>query len=193
MNRPTMVLACALLACLPRPGRAIELNLATLSCAGYHQVILDPRAPVPHPDSINLVMWLLGYSVAQSGAHVMYSDALASFGFALDAECFDRPASSLLAAIARVRPRNTTPLDLETLSCREFESRHAKLEQSDQESADTIMNWLHGFATARAGSTLMDTGALRDFEDALRKECEANGQESLYDALSAPRAARTKS
>lgn len=190
MTRPTTILACVLLACLPRPGSALQLDLATLSCAGYHQVILNAESPVPHPDSIDLVMWLLGYSVANSGAHVMYSDALASFGFALDAECFDRPASSLLTAIGRVRPRNTTPLDLTALSCREFEERHAKLRQSDPESADTIMNWLRGFATARAGSTVLDTGGLRDFEDALSKVCEANGQESLYDALNATGAVR---
>ena len=45
------------------------------------------------------MMWLFGYSVGKSGAHVMYGDALAGFGFALDAECKNNPAESLLDAL----------------------------------------------------------------------------------------------
>ncbi len=183
-RRTILTLACCLLGALAaQPSGAAQFNLATLSCAGYHDALLDAEVPVPHPDSINFVMWLLGYSVAKSGAHVMYSDALASFGFALDAECVDHPHSSLLEAILRVKPRNDKPMDLATLNCREFQNRHRELKKSDPESADTIMNWLQGFAAAKAGSTVIDTDTLGAFEEALRLECQTNGQESLYDAL----------
>ncbi len=190
MKASTIALGFALLAGMARPSAALQLNLATLSCAGYHQAILNSRAPVPHPDSINMVMWLLGYSVARAGAHVLYSDALASFGFALDAQCLDNPQSSLLDAIMRVRPRNNLPLELDTLNCREFQARHAELEKSDRESADTIMNWLQGFATAKAGSTVLDTATLGAFEDALRRTCDGNWHQSLYESLKAVSAAR---
>ena len=89
-------------ACVPLIGRAGELNLATVSCDKYENEILGSTAPqaadaAKSPDSINTVMWLFGYSVAKAGEHVMYGDALTSFGFALDAECKSNPTASLLA------------------------------------------------------------------------------------------------
>ena len=61
-------------------GRAAVLNLATLTCAQYEHEVLPAAAANPSADSLDTVMWLFGYSVAKSGAHVLYSDALAPFG-----------------------------------------------------------------------------------------------------------------
>jgi hypothetical protein len=47
----------------------------------------------------------------------MYGDALTSFGFALDAECKNNPSTSLLQALATVRPKRDKPMDLMTLNC----------------------------------------------------------------------------
>src|ERR1700739_1370184 len=100
---------------------AAQLNLATLSCNKYENEIVGTpdaaspgsaaaaRGPVlasaaaPRPDAINTVMWLFGFSVAKAGDHVMYGDALASFGFALDAECKNNPSTSLRQAVASGR------------------------------------------------------------------------------------------
>jgi len=93
-----------LLVCLsPVLCRAGELNLATLSCDKYENEVLTAA------DSINTVMWLFGYSVAKLGEHVMYGDALTSFGFALDAECKNSPSTSLLQAMTSVRPKRGKP------------------------------------------------------------------------------------
>jgi hypothetical protein len=137
-------------------------------------------------------MWLFGYSVGKSGAHVMYGDALAGFGFALDAECKNNPTMSLLDALAKIKPDNKNPMDLAALECQTFASRHLELLQSDRESADTIMMWLFGFAVAKTGSHLFDSSALKNFEAALMADCAKYPGRSLFDELvavkfSAPR------
>src|SRR6202021_3798201 len=102
--------AIALATCLiPCVSRSAELNLATLSCGKYENEVLPAAATNPTADSINTVMWLFGYSVAKSGGHVMYPDALAPFGFALDNECKANPVESLLGALTIVKPEPRNP------------------------------------------------------------------------------------
>ncbi len=165
-------------------SRATEINLATLSCAKYQNEVTAPPVANPNTDSINTVMWLLGYAVGKSGAHVMYGDALTSFGFALDAECKNNPSESLLDAITTVKPDPKNPMDLTMLDCATFSARHLDLKGTDPESAGTIMMWLFGFAVAKTGSHLFDAGAVAGFEPALMEDCKKNPQRSVFDALS---------
>src|SRR6202011_4116295 len=123
-----LLAAIALGVCLvPSLSRAAELNLATLSCGKYENEVLPAAASNPTADSLNTVMWMFGYSVAKSGAHVMYPEALAPFGFALDNECKSNPAESLLDALAIVKPDPKNPMNLTTLDCATFASRHVEL------------------------------------------------------------------
>ncbi len=137
------------------------------------------------PDSIDTVMWLFGYSVGKAGEHVMYGDALTSFGFALDAVCRNNPSTSLLQAVALVRPKSDKPMDLMTLNCTDFESRHANSVQSDPASANTIMMWLYGFSVAQSGNHVLEPGKVTAFAATLQKRCADHPQESLYDVLTA--------
>jgi hypothetical protein len=173
------------LCCYAASGRAAEVNLATLTCVRYQNEIIAPPVASPGADSINTVMWLFGYSVGKSGAHVMYGDALASFGFALDAECKNNPAESLLDALATIKPDAKNPMDLSSLECQTFASRHLELVQSDRERADTIMMWLFGFAVAKSGRHVFDPSGLSSFEGALMADCKKNPGRSLADELSA--------
>ena len=91
-----ITLAICLIPCV---SRSAELNLATLTCGKYENEVLPAAATNPIADSLNTVMWLFGYSVAKSGGHVMYSEALAPFGFALDNECKSNPGEVLLEAL----------------------------------------------------------------------------------------------
>jgi hypothetical protein len=172
------------LCCFAASSRAAEINLATLTCARYQNEIITSPAASKGADSINTVMWLFGYSVGKSGAHVMYGDALAGFGFALDAECKNNPAETLLDALATIKPDTKNPMDLSSLECQTFASRHLDLVQSDRESADTIMMWLFGFAVAKSGSHVFDAAGLANFEGALMADCKKNPGRSLADALS---------
>ena len=177
--------AIALLVCLaPYAGRADVLNLATLSCGKYENEVLPTAATSTTADSINIVMWLFGYAVAKSGAHVMYPDALAPFGFALDGECKTNPVETLLDALAIVKPETKNPMNLTTVECASFALRHIAMAQSDPESANTIMMWLFGFSTARAGSHLFDANSLGSFQAALLDHCAKHADTSLFDALS---------
>ena len=143
-----------------------------------------PVAPAG-ADPINTMMWLFGYAVGRSGAHVMYGDALAGFGFALDAECKNNPGEKLIDALATIKPDNKNPMDLTGLECETFASRHLDLLQSDRESADTIMMWLYGFAVAKSGSQLFDSSGLKNFETALMADCKKYPGRSLFDELAA--------
>ena len=166
--------AVVLMVCLfPCVGRADELNLATLTCSKYQNEILNPSGSSPKVDSINMVMWLFGFAVAQSGAHVMYGDALPSFGFGLDNECKNNPRESLLEALPNVKLNNANPMDLTMLDCATFESRHVASARSDAESAATIMMWLFGYAVEKSGSHLFDGASVAKHPEG-----------SLYDALS---------
>jgi hypothetical protein len=177
-----IVLAACLLPCL---SRAAELNLATLSCARYENEVLPAAASNPTADSINTVMWLFGYSVARSGAHVMYPDALTAFGYALDGECKSNPIESLLDALAVVKPEAKNPMDLTGLECATFASRHVELARTDLESANTIMMWLFGFSVARSGSHIFDADLLVVFQTALLADCAKHPKLALFDALGA--------
>jgi hypothetical protein len=158
-------------ACLLAPASpAAQLNLATLSCDKYENEIVGSPDRVPSSedappkgptraaagstslDAIDTVMWLFGFSVAKAGDHMMYGDALTSFGFALDAECKNNPSSTLLQAVSTIRPNRDKPMDLTALNCETFESRHAESVQSDPDSAKTIMMWLFGFPSACQGT-----------------------------------------
>jgi hypothetical protein len=173
-------------------GHAADINLATMTCAKYQNEMVGPGAPAPTPDPINTMMWLFGYAVAKSGAHVMYGEALAGFGFALDAECKSNPAESLLDALSVVKPSSKNPMDLASLDCATFASRHVDLARSDPESATTIMMWLFGFAVAKSGSHVFDSGAISAFEPALMADCEKYPERSLYDALASVKFSKPK-
>src|ERR1700733_10040359 len=170
---------------VPGMSRAAELNLATLTCAKYENEVLPAAATNPTADSLNTVMWLLGFSVAKSGAHVMYPEALAPFGFALDGECKSNPVESLLDALASVKPEAKNPMNLATLDCGVFAPRHIELARTDPESATTIMMWLFGFSVAKSGSHLFDADSLAAFQTALLADCAKRPKLSLFDSLSA--------
>jgi hypothetical protein len=166
-------------------SRAGELNLATLTCAKYENEVLPAAAANPAADSINTVMWLFGYSVAKSAGHVLYPDALAPFGFALDNECKSNPAENMLDALASVKPEAKNPMDLTTLDCRVFAQRHLELARTDPESANTIMMWLFGFSVAKSGSHVFDADSLAAFQTALLADCAKRPDVSLFDSLAA--------
>ncbi len=175
-----------LMVCLfPCIGRSGELNIATLSCFKYQNEILNPPDSNPKVDSINMVMWLFGFAVAKSGAHVMYGDALPAFGFGLDNECKNNPSESLLEALPNVRLNNANPMDLTMLDCATFESRHSESARSDPDSEATIMMWLFGYAVGKSGSHIFDAASVGDFGSALQAQCAQHPQESLFDALTA--------
>jgi HdeA/HdeB family len=201
LARVLPILACwaPLLACAgPSAARAGELNLATLSCDKYENEIIGSTGGAPSAaqsagprlDAIDTVMWLFGFSVAKAGEHVMYGDALTSFGFALDAECKNNPSTSLLEAVAAVKPNREKPMDLTTLNCADWEIRHTQSAQTDPESANTIMMWLYGFSVGRSGGHLFDTAGAASFAAALQKRCEQHPNDNLFDALSAATANR---
>jgi len=176
--------ACVLFVCLcPAISTAAEVNLATTSCSKYQNEIVGPAAPAPAADPINLMMWLFGYSVAKSGSHYMYGEALAGFGFALDAECKNNPNESLQDALAAVKPSSKNPMDLSSLECATFSARHVDLARTDAESANTIMMWLFGFAVATSGSHVYDSSGFSAFGPALLAECAKRPTRSLFDAL----------
>ena len=181
-----------LAACLiPLASRAAEINIATLSCDKYeNEMVGSPEGtaaaqPSQRPDPIDTVMWLFGYSVGKAGEHVMYGDALTSFGFALDAECRNNPSTSLLQALAAVRPKRDKPMDLMTLNCQDFESRHTNSMQSDATSANTIMMWLFGYSVAQSGSHVFDATKAAPFAATVQNRCTVHPEESLYEVLMA--------
>jgi hypothetical protein len=171
-------------------GHASELNLATSTCAKYENDVVNASAAGPHYDAIDTVMWLFGFAVAKSGAHVMYGDALAAFGFALDGECKSNPGSTLLDALSVVKPASSNPMDLATLPCATFATRNIDMQHSDPESATTIMMWLFGYAVGYSGGHILDDGALPAFQTALAAQCTQHPQASLFDALTAVKTSR---
>ena len=185
------LIGIALGACLfPCTGRAAELNLATLSCGKYENEVLPAAVSSPTADTINTVMWLFGYSVAKSGARVMYPEALTAFGFALDGECKSNPVESLLDALAIVKPEAKNPMDLTALECSTFASRHIELARTDPESATTIMMWLFGFSVAKSGSHIFDADSPNAFQTALLADCAKHPKLSLFDALTTLKTSR---
>ena len=191
MRLSAVLLFCAF--CCAGMSRAAEVNLATLSCVKYQNEVMAPPTAAPGSDPINTMMWLFGYSVAKSGAHVMYGNALAGFGFALDAECKNNPTESLLDALSVIKPDSKNPMDLTQLECETFAARHLDLVKSDAESADTIMMWLFGFAVAKSGGHVFDAGALSTFETALMGDCKKYPGRNLFDALSSVKFGSSKS
>jgi HdeA/HdeB family len=184
---PTVMLFAAAVGFAPCPGRAAELNLATLTCGKYENEVLPAAATNPAADSINTVMWLFGYSVAKSGGHVLYPEALATFGFALDGECKSNPAEIMLDALGIVKPESKNPMDLSKVECSAFAARHVEVQRTDPESAGTIMMWLFGFSTARSGGRIFNADLLQAFQSALLADCAKRPGSSLYDALGAVR------
>ena len=134
---------------------------------------------------------MLGYAVAKSGSRMMYPDALAPFGFALDNECKSNPDESLLDALAIAKPDTKNPMNLTTLECPEFESRHVEMARTDPESATSIMMWLFGFSVARSGGHLFDADSLSAFQGKLAAYCAKHPATSLFDALSALNMSKT--
>jgi HdeA/HdeB family protein len=191
-HRP--VLGCAvgaLLASLmlPRFSYAVQVNLATMTCAKYENEILQSTLPGYTTDPIDTVMWLFGFSIAKSGDRVEYGDSLRAYGFALDNECKNNPASSLLDAVVRVKSKRDNPMDLTRLDCATFETRHQNLRKSDPESAMTLTMWLFGYAVGLSSSHVMDTTLVDKFENSLADYCSQHPKDSVFDALSAANAA----
>jgi hypothetical protein len=123
----------------------------------------------------------------------MYGNALTSFGFALDAECKNNPSKSLLEAVTVVRPNRDKPMDLTTLNCGDWETRHAQSAQTDPDSANTIMMWLYGFSVGRSGGHLFDPTGAASFAAALQKRCTLHPEDNLFDALAQASANRGSS
>lgn len=169
---------------LPVPSRAVEVNLAALSCDKYENELLASTLPGYAADPIDTVMWLFGFSVAKSGDHFMYGDSLTAFGFALDSECKSNPTKSLLEAVTTVKSKRQNPMDITRLNCATFESRHVALRKSDPQSADTLAMWLYGYSAGLAGRRVLDPTALATFDAALLEHCDKHPEDSLFDALS---------
>jgi len=180
--RLALLTICAL---LPSIGRAGPLNFASLRCDKYESEIMNAPPGTSGEDAINVVMWLFGWSVGKSGAHVMYGDALQQFGNALDAACKTSPTSSVLDALSAVKPNASNPMDLAALSCVTFEARHLDMSRTDPESATTIMMWLYGFSVGRNGGNVLDSSQVGPFDAALAARCNQHTGESLLDALAA--------
>ena len=179
----TLIVLCASLA--PSISSAAELNLATLTCGKYENEVLPAAASSTEADSIDTVMWLFGYSVAKSGKHVLYPDALAPFGFALDNECKSNPTETMLDALAIVKPESKNPLDLANAECSSFAAHHNQFAHSDAESAATIMMWLFGFTIGQSGGHVFDAAARPAFESALLAQCAKQPTGTLLEALKA--------
>jgi hypothetical protein len=177
----------AMLLVLPPASRAGEINLGSMTCDQYEKNLMNPpaAAPTPGDDAVNVVMWLFGFAVAKSGAHVMYGNALQQFGNTLDSQCKAHPADTLLDSIGAVKLVETNPMDLTTLGCTLFETRHTDMAQSDPQSATTIMMWLYGFSVGKAGGHVLDAGVLPEFAAALAKQCAAHPDDSLFGTLGA--------
>jgi len=185
-------------------GRAEQINLGSLTCDQYEATIINPPAQPPSAasaavapaasnlDGVDVVMWLFGFAVAKSGAQVMYGDALQQFGNSLDSECKIHPSEALIDAVSAVKLVNVNPMDLTTLGCTIFEARHMDLEQSDPQSAATIMMWLFGFSVGKAGGHVLDPGGLTTFSAALGNQCTLHPQASLFDALTMVKPAKRK-
>lgn len=170
----------------PRPSRAVELNLAAVSCAKYENEVLTSSIPGYRADPIDTVMWLFGFAIAKSGERAMYGDSLRAFGFALDAECKSNPTASLLEAVTSVRSKRDNPMDLTRLDCATFETRHVAVRASDPQSANTLTMWMMGYAVGLSGSHILDPEALAKFDAALEARCTQHPEDTVFDALLAP-------
>ena len=179
-------------ALLPTPGRAVEVNITTLSCEKYESTVLTSTLPGYDADPIDTVMWLFGFSVAKSKDRFMYGDSLTAFGFALDAQCKSNPNESLLEAVTTVKSNRQNPMDLTHLSCSTFAPRHAALRKTDPQSADTLAMWLFGYSSGLAGRRVLDPSALGKFDAALLSRCDTHPEDSLFDALSSLNSTATK-
>jgi hypothetical protein len=166
----------------PGGARAAGIDLGATNCATYEKDMLNTDKPGA-ADPLNTVMWMFGFSVAKSGDHVMYGDALSAFGFALDGECKTSPNTTLLAAVTAIKPKRDNPMDLKTLSCAAFEKRHMELARTDIESANTILMWLFGFSVGKSDSLIFDASELDRFGAALASQCAKQPDSSLFDAL----------
>ena len=177
---------------LPCASRAAPIDLGSLSCDAYEKEIMNAPAAGQPEDAVDVVMWLFGYAVAKSGAHVMYGNALQQFGNALDIECKNHPNNSLLDTVPGVKLANTNPMDLDTLACATFEERHTQMAQSDPQSANTIMMWLLGYSVGKLGGRVLDSSALAAFAEGLAKRCSGHPDITLYDALTSVKPPKKK-
>jgi hypothetical protein len=98
----------------------------------------------------------------------------------------------LLNAISAAKPDTKNPMDLNTVDCATFATRHLDMAKTDAESADTIMMWLFGFAVAKSSSHIYDSTGLPGFAAALLGDCRANPGRSLFDELSAVKIPKSK-
>lgn len=181
-----VLLACARV----HPAAAVEIDLGQVTCQRYQDEILHPPEPAPGNnaapavDPIDTTMWLLGFSIGKAGEHVMYGDALTSFGFALDAHCRNNPTEPLLRAVTATKSKQDSPMDLQHLVCVAWASKHADLVHRDAESATTLMMWMYGFSAARNNVQTLQSAALPEFTTGLLSYCAAHPDVSLFDALS---------
>jgi hypothetical protein len=189
MTRIERLRAVMLLACLmPCLVQAYQINLGSLTCDQYEKSLMNPPAAstgAATPDAVDVIMWLFGFAVAKSGAHVMYGDALQQFGNGLDSECKIHPDNTLLDSVGAVKLAEINPMDLTTLACTAFAVRHADMAQSDPQSANTIMMWLYGFSVGKTGGHLLDSKELPTFSAAIAKRCTDHPDSSLFDVLTA--------
>ena len=170
---------------VPR-SRAVEVNLAAVTCATYQSEVLTNTLPGYKADSIDTVMWLFGFSVAKSGERVMYGDSLTAFGFALDAECKNNPETTLFTAVTAVKSKREHPMDLTRLDCATFEPRHVTLRKSDPDNANTLTMWLFGYSVGLSGSRILNPDAVSEFDAGLDAWCTKHPEDTMFDALAAP-------
>jgi hypothetical protein len=183
MTRATAGILLAAALTLSPHAQAGALNLAAVSCAKYENEVLASTVPGYTADPIDTVMWLFGFSVARSGARAMYGDSLSAFGFALDAECKNNPASTLLEAVTTVKSKRQNPMDLTRLDCSTYETRHVTLRKSDPDGANTLTMWLFGYSVGLTEGHVLDAGSLAKFDARLDDYCTRQPGDTLFDAV----------
>ncbi len=187
MRRASMAcvpcIALVLTGLIPGVGRAAVMDVAATTCDRYESQMQAVDQGNPRFDPIDTVMWLFGFAVARAGNHVMYGGALTSFGFALDAQCKNDPDLSLAEALKRIKPNHDNPMDLTTLSCSTFETRHAELTRTDAQSAATLLTWVFGFSVGLSDGHVLDPNGLHRFDTQLAERCALYPHVSVYEAL----------
>jgi hypothetical protein len=84
-----------------RPKRDKPMDLMTLNCKTFEGRHADSMQSDP-ASANTIMMWLFGYSVAQSGSHIFDASKVAPFAAALQSRCAEHPDASLYDVLADV-------------------------------------------------------------------------------------------
>lgn len=156
---------------LAMPSMSQAEDIAKFTCADYNETASSD-------DKMTVIMWLDGFMSAEAGVTITGEDWIVALVGHLESYCPANPAATLIDAANEVPEIEFEGEDLLETTCADIMA-----DSSNADAIGALLMWSDGYASSKAGNTILDDANLNKLANHLMPFCAGNPDKTLGDAL----------